>query len=78
MQGKNENQIREMANNIAKERGIDLNIYPNLSGKAWHCSYIPNAVENMKNDKFKQITCGDNLVDAAFEMICWLKEDNKL
>lgn len=25
MQGKNENQIREMANNIAKERGIDLN-----------------------------------------------------
>lgn len=60
------------------ERGIDLNIYPNLSSKAWHCSYMPNAVENMKNDKFKQITSGDNLVDAAFEMICWLKENKKL
>lgn len=51
------------------ERGIDLNIYPNLSGKAWHCSYMPNAVENMENDKFKQITNGDNLVDACYEMI---------
>lgn len=60
------------------ERGIDLNIYPNLSGKAWHCSYMPNAVENMKNDKFKQITNGDNLVDAAFEMVVWLKENKKL
>ena len=60
------------------ERGIDLNIYPNLSGKAWHCSYMPNAVENMKNDKFKQITNGDNLVDAAFEMVCWLLENKKI
>lgn len=60
------------------ERGIDLNIYPNLSGKAWHCSYMPNAVENMKNDKFKQITSGDNLVDAAFEMVCWLLENKKI
>lgn len=60
------------------ERGIDLNIYPNLSGKAWHCSYMPNAVENMKNNKFKRITSGDNLVDAAFEMICWLLENKKI
>lgn len=58
------------------ERGIDLNIYPNLNGKAWHCSYMPNAVENMKNDKFKQITSGNNLIDAVFQMICWLKENN--
>lgn len=60
------------------ERGIDLNIYPNLSCKAWHCSYMPNAVENMKRDKFKQITSGDNLVDAAFEMVCWLLENKKI
>ena len=60
------------------ERGIDLNVYPNLNGKGWHCSYMPNAIENMKNDKFKQITNGDNLIDAAFEMICWLKKNNKL
>ena len=37
------------------ERGIDLNIYPNLSSKAWHCSYMPNVVENMKNDKNEPI-----------------------
>jgi len=60
------------------ERGIDLNIYPNLVGKAWHCSYMPNAVENMKNDKFKQITNGDNPIDAAFEMIVWLKKNKNL
>ena len=60
------------------ERGIDLNIYPNLNGKAWHCSYMPNAVENMKNDKFKQITNGDNPIDAAFEMVCWLLENKKI
>lgn len=60
------------------ERGIDLNIYPNLSNKAWHCSYMPNAVENMKNDKFKQITNGDNPIDAAFEMVVWLKKNKKL
>lgn len=59
------------------ERGIDLNIYPNLNGKAWHCSYMPNAIENMKTDKFKQITNGDNLVDAAYDMVVWLKK-NKL
>lgn len=60
------------------ERGIDLNVYPNLNGKGWHCSYMPNAVENMKNDKFKQITNGDNPIDAAFEMICWLLENKKI
>lgn len=60
------------------ERGIDLNIYPSLNGKAWHCSYMPNAVVNIKNDKFKQITTGDNLIDAAFEMVVWLKKNKKL
>jgi len=60
------------------ERGIDLNIYPNLNGKGWHCSYMPNCIENMKKDKFKQITNGDTIIDAMFEMIVWLKENNKL
>lgn len=60
------------------ERGIDLNIYPNLNGKGWHCSYMPNNIEDMKKDKFKQITNGDNPVDAAFEMVCWLKENKKI
>ena len=60
------------------ERGIDLNIYRNLNGKGWHCSYMPNTIENMKNDKFKQITNGNDPVDAAFEMVCWLKENEKI
>lgn len=60
------------------ERGIDLNIYPNLNGKGWHCSYMPNNIESIKKDKFKQITNGDNPIDAAFEMICWLKENGKI
>lgn len=60
------------------ERGIDLNFYPNINHKAWLCSYMPNAIENMKTDKFKQITHADNLVDAAYEMIIWLKENNYL
>ena len=60
------------------ERGIDLNIYRNLNGKGWHCSYMPNNIEDMKKDKFKQITNGDNPVDAAFEMIVWLKENKNI
>lgn len=60
------------------ERGIDLNIYPNLNGKGWHCSYMSNCIENMKKDKFKQITNGDTIIDAMFEMVCWLLKNNKL
>lgn len=60
------------------ERGIDLNVYPSINRKEWLCSYMPNAIENMKTDKFKQITHADNLVDAAYEMIIWLKENNYL
>lgn len=60
------------------ERGIDLNIYPNLNGKGWHCSYMPNNIESMKKDKFRQITNGDNAVDAAFEMVVWLKENEMI
>lgn len=60
------------------ERGIDLTIYPNLNGKGWHCSYMPNTIENMKNDKFRQITNGNDSIDAAFEMIVWLKENKKI
>lgn len=60
------------------ERGIDLNIYPNLNSKGWHCSYMPNNIEDMKKDKFRQITNGDNPVDAAFEMVVWLKENGKV
>lgn len=56
------------------ERGIDLNIYRNLSGRGWHCSYMPNCIENMKEDKFKLITNGDDLLDAGYEMVLKLYE----
>ena len=32
IQGKNENQLKQMAQNIAKERGIDLNSFANQFG----------------------------------------------
>ena len=32
IQGKNETQLKEMAQNIAKERGIDLNSFANQFG----------------------------------------------
>jgi len=60
------------------ERGIDLNIYPDLNGKGWHCSYMANCIENMKTDKFKLVTSGDSLVDACYEMIIKLKKVNLL
>lgn len=60
------------------ERGIDLNLYPSINRKVWLCSYMPNVVENMKTDKFKQITHADSLVDAVYDMIIWLKENNYL
>ena len=60
------------------ERGIDLNLYPSINRKVWLCSYMPNVVENMKTDKFKQVTHADSLVDAVYDMIIWLKENNYL
>ena len=60
------------------ERGIDLNLYPSINRKVWLCSYMPNVIENTKTDKFKQITHADSLVDAVFDMIVWLKENNYL
>ena len=60
------------------DRGIDLNVYPNLNGRGWHCSYMPNCIENMKTDKFKLITSGDTLVDACVAMIERLHEQKLL
>lgn len=60
------------------ERGIDFNVYPNLNGKGWHCSYMPNCIENMKKDKFRLITSEDSLVDACVAMIEKLNELNLL
>lgn len=57
------------------ERGIDLNIYRNLNGKGWHCSYMPNNINDMQKDKFRQITNGDTTLEAAYNMVVWLLEN---
>lgn len=57
------------------ERGIDLNIYRNLNGKGWHVSYMPNNVESMQKDKFRQITNGGTPIEAAYNMVVWLIEN---
>ena len=59
-----------------------LDILPNKQGRGtkslywfddgWHCDYI---------DEDGASVCGlsaDSPIDAAFEMICWLKENNKI
>jgi len=58
------------------ERGIDLNIYRSLNGKGWHVSYMPNNINDMQTDKFRQITHGDTPIEAAFNMVVWLLEHN--
>jgi len=60
------------------ERGIDLNIYRNINSNGWHVSYMPNNVIDMQKDNFKQITNGNSPIDAAFEMIVWLIEQDIL
>lgn len=60
------------------ERGIDLNIYRNLNGKGWHVSYMPNNINDMKTDKFRQITNGDTPIEAAYNMMCWLLKEKYL
>ena len=58
------------------ERGIDLNIYRNLNGKGWHVSYLPNNTESLLKDKFRQISNGNTLIEAVYNMILWLFENN--
>ena len=59
------------------ERGIDLQIYPHLNKKhGWLVSYIPNNVESMQKDKFRQICHADTLIEAAYNMVVWLLENN--
>ena len=58
------------------ERGVDLNIYRNLNGKGWHVSYLPNNTESLLKDKFRQISNGNTLIEAVYNMILWLLENN--
>lgn len=59
------------------DRGIDLQIYPHLNKKhGWIVSYMPNNVESMQRDKFRQNCHADTLIEAAYNMVVWLLENN--
>lgn len=51
-------------------------MYRNLNGKGWHTSYMPNNINDMQKDKFRQITNGDTPIEAVYNMIVWLLENN--
>lgn len=56
-------------------RGIDLNIYKNLNDKKWIISYLPNNIESMQKDKFRQFCFGNTLLEAAYDMVLWLLKE---
>ena len=59
------------------ERGIDLIMYPSLDKKkGWNLAYMPNNINDMQKDKFRQITHGDTPLKAAYTMMIWLLENN--
>ena len=60
------------------EKGIDFNLYPSVTKKRWWCAgYISQDLSPDK-DRFTLITHADNPVDACYEMIIKLKENNLL
>ena len=55
--------------------GIDFGFGKAMNGKWYSAHYLKATKDDVK--PFKTVT-GDTSVDAAFEMICWLKENSKI
>ena len=56
--------------------GIDFEFSKSMNGKWYSARYI-----QLSDDKaitFNKVVTGDTAVDAAFEMVVWLKENNKI
>ena len=56
--------------------GIDFEFSKSMNGKWYSARYI-----QLNDDKaitFNKVVTGDTAVDAAFEMVVWLKENNKI
>ena len=56
--------------------GIDFGFGKAMNGK-WYSAHYLQYFQNGDVDTVKTVT-GDTAVDAAFEMVCWLKENNKI
>lgn len=56
--------------------GIDFGFGKAMNGK-WYSAHYLQTYPNGDIKSVKTVT-GDTAVDAAFEMVCWLKENNKL
>ena len=55
--------------------GIDFGFGKAMNGKWYSAHYLQFIKEDIK--PFKTVT-GETSVDAAFEMVCWLKENGKI
>ena len=56
--------------------GIDFEFSKSMNGKWYSARYIqPN---DNKAITFNKVVTGDTAVDAVFEMVVWLKENNKI
>lgn len=56
--------------------GIDFGFGKAMNGK-WYSAHYLQYFQNGDVDPVKTVT-GDTAVDAAFEMVCWLKENKKI
>ena len=56
--------------------GIDFGFSKSMNGKWYSAHYIQ--LDNSRLITFAKTVTGDTSVDAAFEMIVWLKENNKI
>ena len=56
--------------------GIDFGFSKAMNGKWYSAHYIQ--LDNSGLATFSKTVTGETSVDAAFEMICWLKENGKI
>ena len=56
--------------------GIDFGFSKAMNGKWYSAHYIQ--LDNNGLATFNKTVTGDTAIDAAFEMVCWLKENNKI
>lgn len=57
-------------------KGIDFEFSKSMNGKWYSARYI-----HLNDDKaitFNKVVTGDTAIDAVFEMVVWLKENNKI
>lgn len=56
--------------------GIDFGLSKAMNGKWYSAHYIKFNDDGLAS--FNITVTGDTAIDAAFEMVCWLKENKKL